>query len=471
MKQTAREALELTPSRTGRPRLDKSSRILARFYEPLFLLQALGQTRGVHTRRERDSNDVTETRRKFLENLCFVCDFAQGGESCTAIGLEERVDKYVFWLASNGKHPNIADFLKSALKFLCLTASHLAELEPDATEREFTQICADFAKIRINEQWKRMLQQILGQDDPIKLCYFAYDNRRSTMIAELKSLASSEERGLSLDGQRSSFYLVQHYIGRLAHHIRAPRELIQDSRNIEHILQTCTVEIVDLPGVQIPLRDTHTNLKGILNRMFREDNANEKEEVEEGLIYLDKVSGTFNKFVGCYKRSGVDADVHAEIKVLEHFHRSKLRFAGNDRFIACSKPACLCCELYFKHHPAYFVTPSSHKKVWPKWSPPKVKYGPILDDWAIQQRKILSKITEDLREQVINHVLQRSRNSHWHPDSRTGITDLQSMNHQAFSMESDYSELSELESDFNSLDGSESEMWSDSEDGGVSVSV
>lgn len=318
-----------------------------------------------------------------------------------------------------------------------------------------------------------MLQQILHHQDPINLCYFSYKNRHSKWMTELNSLASIEEQDLIPNGKRSSFYLVHHYIGRLSHHIRAPRELIQDSHHMAHILQTYAVEAVHVvPGVQRPVRDKHTNLKGILNRMFKKDNADEKALVEEGLIKIDKVTGIFDTFLDCYKQSGVVIDVHAEIQVLEHFYRSKLHFAGNDPFIACSKPACLCCELYFKHHPARVVIPSSHKKVWVKWSPPKVDYGATLSDEAIQQRRILSRITEDLRQEIINQVLQRSKNSHWHPDSRTGITDSHIVNHQAFSAMSDYSVTSESESAHGSSDGSESEMFSDGEeDGGVSILV
>lgn len=320
------------------------------------------------------------------------------------------------------------------------------------------------------------MQQILDQQDPIELCYFSYRNRHSTWITKLKFFASKEEQNLGLDGKRSPFYLVQHHIGRLSHHIKAPRELIQDSRHMEQVLQTYAVEIVDLlPGVQIPIRDTHTNLKGILKRMFRDDDAKEKALVEEGLLSMDKVSGTFDTFLDCYKQAGVDVDVHAEIKVLEHFYRSELSFAGNDPFIACSKPACLCCELYFKYHPARIVIPASHKKVWTKWSPPRVEYGARLSDQAIEQRKILSKITEYLREEIINQVLQRSKHSHWHPDSRTGITDSHDshiVNQQEASMLADDSEISDSESDLGSSEGSERDDVSDvEEDGGVSLLV
>lgn len=315
-----------------------------------------------------------------------------------------------------------------------------------------------------------MLRHIIGQNDPVNLCYFLYENRKLAWMAELKSLASTDEQGLGVNDKRSPFYLVRHHIGRLCHHIRAPRELIRDSRHMEQILQTYAVEIVGpLPGVQMPLRDNQTNLKGILNRMFKKDNVEEKKLVEEGLINLNKVSGIFDEFVDCYEQPGVDLDVHAEIKVLEHFYRSKLHFVGNDPFIACSKPACLCCELYFRHFPARIVIPSSHRKVWTKWRPPKVNYGTTLSDQAKEQREILSKITDDLREGVINQVLQRTRHSHWHPDSRTYITDSQYINHQPGSTESDSSEMSESEYDLDSSDGAESETWSDFEDGGISI--
>lgn len=82
----------------------------------------------------------------------------------------------------------------------------------------------------------------------------------------------------------------------------------------------------------------------------------------QNLMYLDKITALFDKFLTFDKRS--DGCVHAEIKVLEHFYWSQLVFAGNDCFIACSKLACLFCELYFKHHPARIITSSSHRKVW-----------------------------------------------------------------------------------------------------------
>jgi hypothetical protein len=54
----------------------------------------------------------------------------------------------------------------------------------------------------------------------------------------------------------------------------------------------------------------------------------------------------------------------AEIQVLEHFFANKFSFVGIDPFIACSKPACSCCLLYFRNHPGHFVEPALHHKIY-----------------------------------------------------------------------------------------------------------
>lgn len=488
------------------PTRSKESKIMRRFYEPLYMLRALGQTRGAHARQRPSSDAIVETRRRFLENLCSICDFIKGGESCTAIGLEERPDKYQFWVSSNDQSSRIVEFLEDALKFL-YRISDSAEVEL-ATVSHFIQFCADFARSRIEAEQRliqaqareciskiqnRMteadgsgdiivnnrseihridsgnlipvLQNLINQKHPVRLCEFAHENRRSTWMTDLNALAFEDERELSPKDKRSPFFLVRHYIGRLSHHIRAPRQLVEDSFHMQQVLQTYTImTVAPLAAYQPPLRGRHSNLRGIMNRMFHEHDV-EKEYVEAGLMYLHKVTGLFDKFLTFYQRS--DSYVHAEIKVLEHFYWSQLVFAGNDRFIACSKPACLCCELYFKHHPARIMTPSSHRKVWTNWSPPMVQDLTANKDMFMLQRRVMSRITHDIREQVINQVLQRTSQSPWHPDSRTGITESFVSGVQEISIQDQLSETSDIESGSDSTSNSESERLSDIEDGGV----
>lgn len=268
---------------------------------------------------------------------------------------------------------------------------------------------------------RRWLQQVINHGDNIRLCAFAYKNRHSLHMSELESWASYENRSLGYEDRRSSFELVRHYLGRLAHHVRAPKALVEDACQLGNLLQGYEVSaITPSCPVHPPVCDSHTNLQGIVNRMFARDDA-EKTIIEDGLIYINKTSGIFNTFISQYQSP--DLQVHAEVQLLEHFYKKRLSFVDHDRFIACSKPACLCCELYFKYHPARMVVPASHCKIWTGWSPPHVQHFTKDDPEARLQRKLLSHVTQDLRGQIIRQVLERSRPSGWHPDSRTGITE------------------------------------------------
>ncbi|KAK6858647.1 hypothetical protein PG995_005211 [Apiospora arundinis] len=64
-----------------------------------------------------------------------------------------------------------------------------------------------------------------------------------------------------------------------------------------------------------------------------------------------------------YAKPNLQPRVNAEIQVLEQFHKAKLQFLVGNRYIGCSKPACLCCLLYFKTHPDEPADPRSHLKI------------------------------------------------------------------------------------------------------------
>lgn len=147
--------LEIEPIGVGPPRFDPYQRLLARFYEPLFLLRALGQTRGEHTPQPLSFDALMERRRRFLQNLAYVCDFKKGGDSCTAIGLESRQSCYLFWVASNNMIEKIVSFLNTALNIL-MSANSQPVSDLAATESAFIQLCVDFATSRIDLERKNL---------------------------------------------------------------------------------------------------------------------------------------------------------------------------------------------------------------------------------------------------------------------------------------------------------------------------
>ncbi|KAK3187217.1 hypothetical protein K4F52_004121 [Lecanicillium sp. MT-2017a] len=172
----------------------------------------------------------------------------------------------------------------------------------------------------------------------------------------------------------------------------------------------------------MPPPDAHTNLEGILNRMFSKDNAL-RNDVENGLLHWDRCSGILTQFMQQYSRC--KPLVHAEVQVLEYFYTEGLQFAGNDRYVACSKPSCFCCRLYFKYHPSRMVMPAeSHQNVWPNWGIPKIEGFNKADVASNRQRDIMNQIIQQCREEIIFQVLQRATPIAWHPDSQTAISDV-----------------------------------------------
>jgi hypothetical protein len=184
-------------------------------------------------------------------------------------------------------------------------------------------------------------------------------------------------------------------------------------------------------------------------------------------------SNIFEQFMEQYTLPGTL--VHAEVQVLEHFYRRKLSFVDGDKFVACSKPACLCCELYFRHHPARMVVPSSHFKVWTRWSPPLVKDFIKNSTVAREQKQIMIKITQAVRDQITDQVLRRTQASQWHPDSKTCVTEIRPLgSSNLFEEQGEICKNGEFVADIlDSTEGESEELVEDidSDDGGVSIKV
>ena len=142
---------DLKPRTVGPPRLDKYHRLLSRLYEPLVLLRLLGQTQVDYKSKSRDLNKAQFAYRNFLRNLAYICDFDKGGDTCTAIGLEDLQTHYSFWVASNANRARITSFLRDALKLL-RNVSGLPETEVPQKMADFVRFCVDFAKRRIAKE-------------------------------------------------------------------------------------------------------------------------------------------------------------------------------------------------------------------------------------------------------------------------------------------------------------------------------
>jgi hypothetical protein len=171
----------------------------------------------------------------------------------------------------------------------------------------------------------------------------------------------------------------------------------------------------------MPPPDDLTKADKILIRMLPA-NSTELEHYQQSFADMNSRFQVFGRFMENYTQPDKNSCVHAEVQVLEHFYAQKMNFAGDDPYVACSKPACFCCLLYFRHHPGHFVEPVSHNKIYLNWRPPdfNTSIGTISPNHL---RDILNAMNQDIRKEALRQVRGQTAPKAWHPDSITGVTE------------------------------------------------
>ncbi|KAK8031291.1 hypothetical protein PG990_001025 [Apiospora arundinis] len=431
------------------PRLDPYMRLINRFYEPLRLLHVLGQTRGKHTAVPKCADSMQKSRRQLLENLAYLVVFGKGGKTppVAAIGLEGVETGYVFWLACNRSADlnKMEPFLTSMIENVRRHLDHPL----DFTKAQFIEQCITFATPKIKKE-QRLLERFVAcvtdkiipkpcsdvdrglvewlerflDKSPLELCYLAYEQIKS----ENFELVTRRGQPLGEESHQSEtvqqYGRLRHAIGRLASHIRAPTQVLLDAlihRNIFDEGVSTVKKVCPVNSVPRPEPDGLTTPAGILKRMVKPDNPKMK-DYQSAMEIMDNHMHIGEKIIQSYESPDFRPSVHCEVQVLEHFYENNLRYSHNDRFIACSKPACYCCHLYFKAHPADPVEPRSHQKIWPSWSPPLIPDIRSDEKKYRHQLHILNTMIESIRKEALAQIEQRVMSKDNQQDSTTGIT-------------------------------------------------
>lgn len=80
-------------------------KVLRRFYEPLLLLEALGEVRGERIGPNNTVDDAgtneRKIRRSFADGIAYVCAYQRDGDYVTAAALERTPEETIVWLAAN----------------------------------------------------------------------------------------------------------------------------------------------------------------------------------------------------------------------------------------------------------------------------------------------------------------------------------------------------------------------------------
>lgn len=159
MGKSKRNALSIKkPHSPNAPRLDREERQLSRFYEPLILMDILGNVRKEHdvvksfSFLDISQLPIKNVRRQFLRDLSYMCDYKKGGDTVTAIGLQKTPQCYVFWVAANTcPNKKIVPFLKKLLKRLQVVSRNENAVTDEDEEHSLAAMCIHFANKRIKD--------------------------------------------------------------------------------------------------------------------------------------------------------------------------------------------------------------------------------------------------------------------------------------------------------------------------------
>ncbi|KAI3341250.1 hypothetical protein F4824DRAFT_486500 [Ustulina deusta] len=410
-----------------------------RFYEPLVMLKILGSTRGEHSAKPEQPSPV----HRFLDNLAYLSDHVKGGSTTSAIGLENAPKRFNFWIASNEpkQSDKSAPFLASILRDVRTIADSPTGGRASLQEK-LVRRCIEFAKHRVKKEAKMLMSNIkrciqyftspeeielsqwlksFQETEPLELCYLAYRERDSPMMKRLSRHLQPHGDLAVIDGQCVAVKDVIHRLGRLAHHIRAPYQIIEDVSNhagLRNVLDEFQVHSIrPQPTIDRPHADPDIHIYSIINRMLP---SNGFERYREAADIMNQRFEIVTRFKKIYDKKNFSPLMHAEIQVLEHFW-GKRAFFDDDRYIGCSKPACYCCHLYMQHHPARCIVPQTSRNVYLNWGLKALPQG-SKDAEYNHQRDMVNEMVKSIRKDALDQILRKTTAAPWHPDSQTGFT-------------------------------------------------
>jgi hypothetical protein len=235
------------------------------------------------------------------------------------------------------------------------------------------------------------------------------------MLARL-SLCTPDSTG---DGAQCSFELCMYNIERLGRYYLAAATMLSYGQILPELRNDYRVEgIATPPEMSLPPFDISTTLDGIA---VRKHPAKSPDLVRRQQALREENASTqlFQHFQENYISSQVKPHVHPEIQMLEWFYTGNRSFAANDPFIACSRPSCLCCQLYFRYHPGHFVEPISDRRICLSWRPHFLNAEnnyPMSDH---QQKILMNTMIKDIRKDALRLIDDRSMSKAKHPEIMT----------------------------------------------------
>lgn len=241
-------------------------------------------------------------------------------------------------------------------------------------------------------------------------------------MKDIQRRVSDRSADRSPTTHENPFLRLRHIIGRLGSYHRAAKILVHACSRVPRLFDEFQIKTQPPPKLsEYPqLTDGLTTLDGIVKRMLPKDDP-KLARYQEALAFMDDKFGILQQFLEKIHDKNFKPRVHAELILLEHFYHQKMDFVDDDRFIACSKPACYCCYHYINEHPGGFVRPPSHGVRYPNWRPPEI-LNSIKSSNIKYQNDILNEMISKIRRDALRQIEQRRGPGKWRLDSTTGIS-------------------------------------------------
>ncbi|RAH56544.1 hypothetical protein BO85DRAFT_450568 [Aspergillus piperis CBS 112811] len=429
----------------GDPPMSHSPRRLRRLYEPLSLLQTLGNVRGWRIRapdipQDNSGFNAIKSHRSFVDALAYACAYKKEPAYVTAVALEKRPEEIVVWLAANknveeavvsfaqdvlrivqwlASNPSAQLGTKDGQQALNLLTSRVLRFNAPKIYAYYEQVVRAaprvIAKLSNGQHegnpnvanLKRWLSQHLQRDgvqlqevDMANLAVISHNSRETFEVLRNLAMESHDPH---------TFERLFKLLGKLGKHVIMSKRIVEGAIFLRSdFARGMRLERVPASRERpLPFSSRKYNIDGISNRMFSSNSA----EKQRFLARLRTIWDTneWDKNLAKEHLAGKSI-VHAELLILDHFEKTGGDFLDNsDKYIGCSKPACYLCYHYICNHPGRYIRPSSHQKLYMRWR---------LPDISVTESNAATRFTD--QEQILNNLINLVRRE-LRNDIETGV--------------------------------------------------
>lgn len=209
---------------------------------------------------------------------------------------------------------------------------------------------------------------------------------------------------------------ICHFVGRLGAWHKAAHFLFRHAADFADVLSSPSIEIVPLEEPQgCPSPPEIWELGSLLSQTISPFFDLSKDRVDH--LFGSGAFAAGSAQLKKYHERGWRPKEHAEATMARFFYQGIRQFVYQQRYIGCSKPSCVCCELYIELLPGNFERRPCHGNAWTQWRIPGLSFPFCEEDIALVQR-----MTDKLQRHNELEIISASKGHVFTHDSSTNMS-------------------------------------------------